>query len=318
MRNLFQQMFVLLHQWWDSDYHPEGKEVVRAKPDKVDWKRCVPFIILHLGCLLVLVVGVSWTAVGIAVLLYLMRMFAITAFYHRYFSHRAFRTTRWAQWCFAVLGNTACQRGALWWASSHRHHHAHSDNEQDLHSPSVRGFWWSHIGWIMSPDHEETLWEQIPDLAKFPELRFLNHFHLIPPTLYGIGMFLAFGWAGFFWGFVLSTVLLWHGTFTINSLSHVFGSVRYQTTDTSKNNFFLAMLTLGEGWHNNHHTYMSSTNNGFFWWEIDPTYYVIKTLSWLRVTSSLRKPPLHLLEAKRVRPRYVPLASAGEPVAEVS
>ena len=297
---------------------PESSTTTPTGTKRLDWFKSIPMLLIHVAAAGVFFFPFAWKWVALCVASYYLRMFAITGGYHRYFSHRTYKTNRFWQFCLAFLGGCSTQKGALWWAANHRFHHKHSDEPVDLHSPKQQGFWWSHIGWIMSDDHEETLWEQIPDLAKFPELRFLNTYHLLPPTLYGTAMFLAFGWAGFFWGFVLSTVLLWHGTFTINSLSHVYGSVRYQTTDTSKNNFFLAMLTLGEGWHNNHHTYMSSTNNGFFWWEIDPTYYVIKTLSWLRVTSSLRKPPLHLLEAKRVRPRYVPLASAGEPVAEVS
>jgi stearoyl-CoA desaturase (delta-9 desaturase) len=279
---------------------PAPTRAARAER-KLDWFKSIPMISVHVAALGVLCFPFAWKWVALCVASYYLRMFAITGGYHRYFSHRTYKTSRLGQFALAFLGGCSTQKGALWWAANHRFHHKHSDEEIDLHSPIRHGFWWAHVGWILSPSHEETLWEQIPDLAKYPELRFLNHFHLLPPVLYGAGIFAAFGWAGFFWGFVLSTVLLWHGTFTINSLSHVFGRVRYQTTDTSKNNFWLALLTLGEGWHNNHHAYMSSTNNGFFWWEVDPTYYTIKALSWVKLTSGIRKPPLALLEARRLR-----------------
>ena len=124
-----------VRQWFDSDYFPEGPDAARAKPERFEWRRAIPFVFLHGGCLLLFAVGWSWTAVAVAAALYFVRMFAVTALYHRYFAHRAFRTSRTVQFLFAVLGNTAVQRGALWWASVHRHHHKHSDYEGDVHSP---------------------------------------------------------------------------------------------------------------------------------------------------------------------------------------
>jgi stearoyl-CoA desaturase (delta-9 desaturase) len=193
------------------------------------------------------------------------------------------------------------QKGVLWWAANHRLHHRHSDQPLDIHSPLQHGFWWSHVGWILSGAHEKTEWNQIQDLAKYPELKWLNQYHLVPGISYAIALFICGGWGALVWGFFASTVLLWHGTFTINSLSHVFGSIRYQTTDTSRNNFWLSLITLGEGWHNNHHCYMSSTNQGFFWWELDGSYYALKILSWCGIVRDLRKPPLKLLEAKTLK-----------------
>ena len=201
------------------------------------------------------------------------------------------------------------QKGVLWWAANHRHHHKFSDLSEDIHSPLLTGFWWSHVGWILSVYYDETKWELIPDLKKFPELVWLNKYHQVPLVLYGATLYLLGGWSAFVWGFLVSTVLLWHGTFTINSLSHVYGTRRYVTTDTSRNNFWLALLTLGEGWHNNHHTYQSSANQGFFWWEVDGSFYILKALSWIGVTRDLRKPPLELLEAKTIAraPDLMPL-----------
>lgn len=277
---------------------------------RIAWGMSSPFIILHLLALATLwVFPPTWPLVALCVGSYALRMFAITGGYHRYFSHRTYKMGRVPQFLMACLGSASVQKGVLWWAANHRHHHRHSDQPEDIHSPLQSGFWWSHVGWILSPQHDETLWDQIPDLAKFPELVWVNRFHMVPVVVYAAAMAAAFGWAGFAWGFVVSTVLLWHGTFTINSLSHVFGSRRYSTTDTSRNNLWLALITLGEGWHNNHHAYQSSTRQGFHWWEIDVSYYALRALSWVGVTRDLREPPLALLEAKRLRPRrrFLPL-----------
>jgi stearoyl-CoA desaturase (delta-9 desaturase) len=227
-------------------------------------------------------------------------MFGITGAYHRYFSHRTYKVGRFTQFCLALLGTSATQKGPLWWAAHHRHHHRFSDQAEDIHSPKQDGFWWSHVGWIVSPKYERTRWELIPDLAKYPELVWLDRYHVVPSFVLGLGLVLLGGWGVFVWGYLVSTVVLWHSTFTINSLSHVFGSRRYETTDTSRNNVWLALLTMGEGWHNNHHTYQSSTRQGFFWWEIDMTYYVLKMLSWVGIVRDIREPPLAQLEKKRI------------------
>jgi stearoyl-CoA desaturase (delta-9 desaturase) len=201
----------------------------------------------------------------------------------------------------AWLGSTSLQKGVLWWAANHRYHHRHSDQPTDIHSPKQSGFWWAHVGWILSDAHNDTRWEQIQDLSKYPELRWLNRWWIVPVVSYAGPLLLIGGLSAFVWGFLVSSVFLWHGTFTINSLSHVFGRQRYVTTDTSRNNWLLALVTLGEGWHNNHHTYMSSANQGFFWWELDLSYYALRALSWVGVTRELRRPPLEQLEAKRIR-----------------
>ena len=249
-------------------------------------------------------VGWSWTAVAVAVALYVVRMFAITAFYHRYFAHRAFRTSRAVQFLLAILGNTAIQRGALWWASVHRHHHRHSDQEEDAHSPGLHGFWWSHIGWMTTSKNFPTDYRSVNDLAKFPELVFLNRFDLIVPAIFGAALF-GFGalldalWPQlgtsgaqvFVWGFFVSTVVLLHGTLFVNSLAHIVGSRRFQTSDDSRNSFLLAIFTLGEGWHNNHHRYMNTARQGFYWWEIDVSYYMLKALSWTGLIWDLKPVP---------------------------
>jgi stearoyl-CoA desaturase (Delta-9 desaturase) len=195
----------------------------------------------------------------------------------------------------ALMATTFTQKGVLWWAANHRHHHRYSDTEDDLHSPSLRGFLWSHIGWILSDRYTTTRVDLIHDFQRYPELRWLNKYHTIPPVALAVVMFLIGGWGMLVWGYCISTVILWHSSFTINSLSHIFGRRRYATADSSKNNALLALVTMGEGWHNNHHHYMASARQGFFWWEVDITFYLLRVLSWLRIVWDLREPPRHVM-----------------------
>ena len=294
----------------DSDYFPQGAENVRAMPERFELSRAVPFLILHLGCLGVIWTGWSWTAVWVAVALYFIRMFAVTGLYHRYFCHRAFKTSRPVQFLFAILGLTAIQRGPLWWASVHRHHHRHSDEEVDAHSPVMKGFIWSHIGWLTSSKNFPTDYSTVRDLVKFPELVFLNRFDLIGPLLLGVVLFgsgellAAFaphlgtnGWQLVVWGFFISTVCVFHGTCAVNSFAHTLGSKRYKTGDESRNSLILALITLGEGWHNNHHHYQASARQGFYWWEIDISYYVLRAFAAMGIVWDLRSVPKSAYES---------------------
>ncbi len=263
--------------------------------------RSIPFAGVHLACLAAFFVGFRWSYFAVCLVLYYMRMFFVTAGYHRYFSHRSFKTSRVFQFVIAFMAMTSVQKGVLWWAANHRHHHRYSDTEEDLHSPTLFGFWWSHVGWILSDKYNNTQVDLIRDFHKYPELRWLNRNHLVPPVILAVALFLAGGWGMLTWGFSISTVILWHSSFSINSLSHLFGSRRYVTTDTSKNSVFLALLTMGEGWHNNHHHYMASARQGFFWWEVDVTYYLLKMLSWFRIVWDLRQPTESALLVTTVR-----------------
>ncbi len=280
------------------------------------WARLIPYVALHLVCFAVIWVGWSPVAVLTAVALYVVRMFAITGFYHRYFSHRTFRTSRPAQFVFALMGASAAQKGPLWWAAHHRHHHQHSDQEEDIHSPSLQGFLWSHVGWIWTEENYRVQETTVRDFRRFPELAWLDRHALIVPVILAAlliaeGELLAHfapslgtnGAQMFIWGFCISTVVLYHGTYTINSLAHAWGTRRYQTTDDSRNNFLLALLTLGEGWHNNHHRYPVAARQGFFWWEIDLTYYGLWVLSKLGIIWDLRGVP------DRVRFEHIPRES---------
>lgn len=266
---------------------------------RVDWAKSIPFFLIHLAAVVAVVAtGWSWKGFALAIALYYVRMFGVTAGYHRYFSHRSFRTGRVMQFVFAVLAQSSAQKGVLWWAAHHRVHHKLSDKPGDVHSVLLDGFWWSHVGWILSDKHEATETDKVRDLEKFPELVWLNKYHLVPPTVLAVGLYLVGGWHAFIWGLLVSTVLLWHGTFTINSLTHMFGRRRYATTDNSKNSLILALITMGEGWHNNHHYYQRSVRQGFYWWEVDPTFYILKAFEMLGLVWDLHAPPRHVRDSR--------------------
>jgi len=277
-----------------------------------NWIKSGPFIGLHLALVAVFFVPVDTNALLLCAALYLVRMFGITAGYHRYFSHRAYKTGRIFQFILAWLGCSAMQKGPLWWAGHHREHHRHSDTPTDPHSPHETSFWWSHVGWILSEDHVDTPEGSVQDWSCFPELRWLDRNHWVPGILLAVACYLVGGWSGLVWGFVVSTLLVYHATFTINSLTHLFGSRRYATTDDSRNNFWLALLTLGEGWHNNHHHYQSSANQGFFWYEIDISYTTLRALSLFGLVWDLRKPGKKALMHRLVRPLQVTPRTAEE------
>jgi stearoyl-CoA desaturase (delta-9 desaturase) len=266
----------------------------RAADERIDWVHNLPFFALHLMPLFAFVTGVKPFDIALCIALYVSRMFFITAGYHRYFSHRAYKMGRVMQFLMAFGGATAGQKGPLWWAAHHRHHHKHSDSPEDIHSPR-KGFWWSHVGWIVCRKYQPTDFNAIKDFAKYPELRWIDKYYLVPPITLGVVSWLLGGWSALITGFFLSTVLTYHGTFVINSLAHVFGRRRYETTDTSRNSLILALITLGEGWHNNHHHYQSTANQGFFWWEIDISYYVLRALAVVGLVRDLRTPPAHIL-----------------------
>ncbi|MBN8739988.1 MAG: acyl-CoA desaturase [Lysobacterales bacterium 69-70] len=297
-----------LRAWFDAGAEAEGE----AADDRVDWLRALPFVALHLACLGVIWVGVSATAVTVAAVLYAVRMFALTAFYHRYFSHRTFRTTRGVQFLFALIGAACVQRGPLWWAAHHRHHHRHADTARDPHAPGVHGFLWSHAGWFLTPRAFATDLSRVRDLAVYPELRWLDRYDIAVPVglaaaLYGLGCLLE-RWAPgletsgaqlLVWGFAISTVVLFHATVTINSLAHRFGSRRFDTADDSRNNVWLALLTFGEGWHNNHHFFPGTARQGFRWWEIDLSWYGLRVLALLGLVRDLKPVPAWVLAKAR-------------------
>lgn len=282
-------------------------ELQQAKR-KTDLVRLIPIALFHVGCLGAFWTGASPFAIGAAVVLYFVHVFLLTGFYHRYFSHRTFKMNRFWQFFFAVITMTAFQRDPIWWAANHRHHHKHSDDPLDIHSPKD-GLWWSHVGWMTHEDSLDTDLKQVPDLVKYPELMYLHKNEFLVPSIYGISLLLLGAalekWAPqlgtntaqlFVWAFFISSTVVFHSTWTINSLTHTWGTRRYDTTDTSRNNFLLALITLGEGWHNNHHHCQGTVRQGFYWWEIDLTYYGLVVLSWFGIVSDLRPVPARAYE----------------------
>jgi len=281
-----------------------GVNPLRLGRQDLSYAVCAQFLFMHLVCLLAFVTGVSAAAVAVCLALYVVRMFAITAGFHRLFSHRSYRTGRLFQFLLAFVGTAAYQKGPLWWSAHHRRHHLHVDTEEDIHSPVMRSVWQSHVGWFLSRGSQATDVRLISNLLKYRELRWLDKYYVLPPLMLAAATFLlgsllgryfpgagTSGWQMLVWGFFVSTVLLYHGTFTVNSVAHLFGSRRFETADNSRNNLLVALITLGEGWHNNHHHYPSSERQGFYWWEVDVSHYALRALSWTGVVRDLRKPP---------------------------
>jgi len=268
----------------------------KRRTRRYQWLRALPFLMLHVAVVTVFLVPVTVTAVALFFATFVLRTFGLTGGYHRYFSHRAYKTGRVMQFILAWIGCSALQKGPIWWAAHHRKHHRESDQPDDVHSPVQDGFWWSHIGWILDESSEQAPVELVKDLTKYPELVWLDRHYWLPGVVLAVLCWLIGGWSGVVWGFVLSTVCLYHTTFMVNSVCHLFGRRRFETPDQSRNNLFVALLTMGEGWHNNHHYYQSSANQGFYWWEVDFTYYILKGLSAVGLIWNLRKPPERVLK----------------------
>jgi stearoyl-CoA desaturase (delta-9 desaturase) len=277
-------------QWFDAAA-PMPREAAGRGAHAIDWPRVAPYFVLHAACLAVFAVGVSGPLLAASAFSYVVRMFAITGFYHRYFAHRTYRTSRALQFAAALVACTSAQRGPLWWAAHHRRHHAHADGPADPHSPRRDGFWWSHTGWFLNRENYPTAVAYVRDWARYPELRWLDRFDALVFLAFCAGLWALGGARLFVWVGVVTTVVLYHATFTINSLAHRWGTRRFATDDDSRNNVWLALLTLGEGWHNNHHRYPASPRQGLLWWEIDVTWHVLRLLAALRLVRDLRPVP---------------------------
>jgi stearoyl-CoA desaturase (delta-9 desaturase) len=247
----------------------------------------IRFWLLHLASLSVFVVPFSSTALAWFAVSYLVRMFGVTAGYHRYFSHRSYKLGRAAQFAIAVLAQTSGQKGVLWWAAHHRDHHRHADTPADVHSPR-EGFWWAHVGWVLSTERDDYDPARVADFGRYPELRWLDRYHWAPLLAFAIAVYAAGGIAAFTWGVLAGTMALYHATFAINSVAHIWGTRPFATRDDSRNTFWLALLTLGEGWHNNHHYCRSSCRQGIEWWQVDLTYLALRVLAALGIARDLR------------------------------
>jgi stearoyl-CoA desaturase (delta-9 desaturase) len=261
-------------------------------------------IVLHAGALwTLLAVPPRLFDVGISVAFYVGGMFVITAGYHRYFAHRSYRTSRAFQAVLAALGCLCTQKGALWWAATHRKHHRFADSPGDPHSPHQEGFWQSHLLWTLSSESDSHDPDAVRDLQKYPELRFLDRFCTVPLVAYVVFTAAVGGVRGVGWWYCVPTVALMHAVMLVNSASHLWGHRRFETNDHSRNNGWLAVITLGEGWHNNHHRYMNSARQGFYPWQLDVTYGVLCVLRKLGIIWDLREPPAEVLEEGRAHDR---------------
>jgi stearoyl-CoA desaturase (Delta-9 desaturase) len=281
----------------------------RLERQRLDYSDCVQFLFMHIACLAAFWTGVSLTAIGVCLALYVVRMFAITAGFHRLLAHRTYKSGSIFRFLIAFTGTASYQKGPLWWSAHHRGHHLHTDTEEDLHSPLAHSFWCSHVEWFLRRNSQSYDKKLISNLIKHRDLRLLDKWYAVPPIMLAVGTFLSgfalrlyapgLGtneWQMLIWGFFISTVLLYHGTFTVNSLAHVFGKRRFATDDNSRNNWFVALITLGEGWHNNHHYYPTSERQGFYWWEIDVSHYTLRVLEYLGIVWDLRAPPSEIPE----------------------
>ena len=268
-------------------------------------RRTGPMLLVHVGALASIFTGASlWDWLVFAGMIP-FRGFFITVAFHRYFSHRSFKTSRLFQFVMAFFGAGNIQNGALWWAAHHRQHHLHSDDPADPHSPVQKGFWWSHMGWLFATLDEPNL-IKVRDLSRYPELVWLERFWLIPGLFMAGVCYLAGGWSMVCVGYCLSAVVTYHLTFAVNSLGHIIGSRRYDTPDASRNSFLMALLTMGDGWHNNHHYYAKSARHGFAWWEIDGSYYLLLLLQRLGIVWGLQVPPPHILQRSSAPARERP------------
>jgi len=313
MRKVTSTVISFILGWLDNRAVENKYMSSQLNGKEIDWARVIPYIIIHLAIFAVFFVDFSIVAFMVFLFMYALRMFAITGFYHRYFSHKTFKTSRVIQFIFAVVGASAVQRGPIWWAAHHRDHHMNSDTVHDKHSPKAHSFLWSHTGWFLTKANFLTHTKLVKELSRFPELRLIDRFDVIIPILTCIGLYISgeslnnhypelrtSGMQLVVWGFILSTVILYHSTFLVNSVAHVWGNKRYKTDDSSRNNFLIALLTFGEGWHNNHHHYPGSARQGFYWWEIDLTYYILRIMSMLGIIWDIRTVSANIRESNHV------------------
>lgn len=274
-----------------------------AGADRPYWRNIVYFSALHLLPLGALITGAGAAELVAAGALYWIRIWFVTAGYHCYFSHRAFETSRAFQLVLAIGAQASGQGSVLRWATAHRYHHANSDRASDLHSPHGRGLWHAHMGWLLRTRYLAPSTPRPGPLTRFPELRWLDRHPNVPPAALALLALLAFGLPGLFVVYGLGTVLVYHATFTVNSLAHRFGARPYETPDRSRNNWFVALIMLGGGWHNNHHRFPRSARQGLAWWELDVTYYVLLGLARLGIVRALREPGLKAALALRTPAR---------------
>ncbi len=266
-------------------------------PIRLAWPPLIWIGGLHLAALLGFVPAFfSWQALAVCLLLHwLTGGIGICLTYHRLLTHRSFALRpSWLEYVLTIVGTCASEGGPIGWVADHRKHHANSDEEEDTHTP-LRGFFWAHMYWWMTVadggEHTPEYYEKwCPDLCKDPIHRWIERYHLVFPILLFIGLYAYGGISWLVWGGFVRTVFVLHSTWLVNSASHIWGYRSHTTRDRSKNLWWVAILTYGEGWHNNHHAYQTSARHGLRWWEVDMTYLAIQAMKFCRVAYEVRLP----------------------------
>ena len=266
-----------------------------ATPTKLSlsWPVILFMAFIHLGALFALLPSnFSWAVVGVALLLHwITGGLGITLGFHRLVTHRSFQTPKWLEYFLVFCGSLACQGGPIEWIGLHRHHHAHSDQEVDHHN-SGRGFWWSHMGWMF---YDVPAKQEIPrftrDIIDDPVYQFLEKYFLVVQAALGVVLYLIGGWPFVVWGIFVRLVVVYHCTWFVNSATHKFGYRTYDAGDASTNCWWVALVTYGEGWHNNHHAFQYSARHGLKWWEIDMTWMTIRFLQLLGLAQKVKLAP---------------------------
>lgn len=251
---------------------------------KINWNTAIFLAIFHLGALAALFVF-SWKWVAISIVLnWIAGSLGIGVAFHRLLTHRGFQLPKALEYLFTFCGLLALEGGQINWVVTHRIHHAYTEKPGDPHSPRD-GRWWAHIGWILrgtSQQHPEAVMRRYaPDLMKDPVHVWMNRLYFVPLIFLGLGLFAAAGLQGVLWGVFFRVTFGLHATWLVNSATHLWGTRRFETTDDSTNLWWVALLTFGEGWHNNHHAFPRAARHGLKWYEIDTNWYVITVLKWL-------------------------------------
>ncbi len=259
--------------------------------NKMNWFTTTVFGLLHVGAVAALFMF-SWRSLAVAVALYWISVgFGISLGYHRLHTHRSFRVPQALEYLFALFGTLTLQGGPLFWVATHRIHHSRSDQPGDPHSPRD-GAWWSHMGWILFGEskHADTraMARYAPDLAKHRFYVWLNNYHWLPVVVLGVALFAIGGLPMMLWGTCLRIVVGLHATWLVNSASHLWGSRRFATNDDSRNNWWVALMTFGEGWHNNHHAHPTSARHGLAWYEFDISWITLHVMKFLRLAKNIR------------------------------
>ena len=265
--------------------------IILPNRQKLNWITTIVLILLHIGAVAALFVF-SWRVFAAAVFLYWMTVaLGISMGYHRLHTHRSYQIPRFLEYFFAVCGALTLEGGPIFWVATHRLHHQKSDQPGDPHSPRD-GAWWSHVGWILlgETNHNNTrvLSKYAPDLAKYKFYVWLNNYHWVPLTVLGVLLYAIGGLPLFLWGGCLRVVVGLHSTWLVNSATHMWGRRRFETRDDSRNSWWVALLTFGEGWHNNHHAHPTSARHGLAWYELDHSWILISVLKFFGIAKSVK------------------------------